>query len=217
MFSNQHSVLGRTWMLADDIERYLVGTPMAGLGAVAKQAETKYGIRADYIIAHAVHESDFGRSRISTDKKNLFGWGAADPDPYTGAYTYASFTDCIDKVIGMIKTSYLTVGGSFYNGATLAGMNVKYATDQGWSVKIATHILNMHLKVPFSELYDRIYKAVGTLSDMPNLIYAAVDATRGYLGDYVKQVEVDKLNDQAMLDQITVLQTKITNAIKDLS
>ncbi|MGQ0519238.1 hypothetical protein ACT453_60570, partial [Bacillus sp. D-CC] len=32
---------------------------------------------------------------------------------------------------------YLEESGMYYNGSTLTGMNVKYASDKGWAKKIA--------------------------------------------------------------------------------
>jgi beta-N-acetylglucosaminidase len=39
--------------------------------------------------------------------------------------------------MGRVNANYLTPGGKFYNRSTLAGMNVRYATDQNWKYGIA--------------------------------------------------------------------------------
>ena len=36
-----------------------------------------------------------------------------------------------------VRERYLEESGMYYNGSTLTGMNVKYASDKGWAKKIA--------------------------------------------------------------------------------
>ena len=106
--------------------------------------EVKYGVNALYLMAHAIHESAWGTSDIAYDKHNLFGYGAVDSDPYSGAYTYDSFSGSVEDAAKKVSTNYLSPKGSFYNGAFLgnkgAGMNVKYASDPYWGEKIAGHM-----------------------------------------------------------------------------
>lgn len=103
-----------------------------------EQTKIALGLNPIYILAHAIHESGWGRSRIAKAKNNLFGWGAIDADPFNKAWTFDSYQECIDIVMKAIKQSYLTIGGPFFNGASLKGMNVKYATDDNWASAIRT-------------------------------------------------------------------------------
>ena len=109
-----------------------------------KEVEEEYSVNALYLMAHAIHESAWGTSMIAFDKRNLFGYGAVDSDPYNGAYTYESFEDSIEDAAKRITTNYLPSNGAYYNGAFLgnkgAGMNVKYASDPYWGEKIAAHM-----------------------------------------------------------------------------
>ncbi|SFJ66079.1 Mannosyl-glycoprotein endo-beta-N-acetylglucosaminidase [Paenibacillus sp. UNC496MF] len=140
---------------ADAIDAAFEGTGLAGLGKYFKQLEisipsapSPLALQGDgagsarvmsglYLAAHAAWETGWGTSRIFKDKNNLFGYGAVDSNPYDGAYTFATPQDCIYYAANKIKTNYLTAGGKYYNGSTLVGMNIKYASDKNWHNGIA--------------------------------------------------------------------------------
>lgn len=111
-------------------------SPLIGLGDTFVAVQEAFSVNAVYQAAHAVHESAWGTSTIAQDKRNLFGWGAEDSDPYGGAKRFDSFEDCVWYVMEQVKTQYLTPGDFRYNGPNLDGMNVYYATDDRWDVKI---------------------------------------------------------------------------------
>jgi beta-N-acetylglucosaminidase len=120
------------------LNQFLAGSALAGLGASFMEAEATYHVSARYFVAHAILESGWGTSAIAQYKHNLFGFGADDANPYGDATTFASFDACIQYVAQFIEVNYLTVGGQFYHGPTLRGMNVDYASDPNWAEKIAT-------------------------------------------------------------------------------
>lgn len=122
---------------AENLEQFLQGSALAGLGQTFIEAEARHGINARYFCAHAVLESGWGTSRIACDKKNLFGFGAYDKDPYRYARTFQSYAECIDVVAAYIADNYLSPVGKYYHGSHLVGMNKKYATDRKWAEKIA--------------------------------------------------------------------------------
>ncbi len=158
------------------LDKFLKGTPMEGLGAYFVAAEKRYSVNAQYLCAHAVHESNFGRSRIARDKKNLFGFGAYDSDPYRYAKTFKSFEECIYYVAEYIAENYLSPAGKYYNGPTLKGMNVKYATDPYWAEKIARHMAKIEevaknmkdYKGHWAEAAIEKVKAAGLMSGYPD-------------------------------------------------
>jgi beta-N-acetylglucosaminidase len=123
---------------AASLNQFLAGSALAGLGASFMQAETTYHVSARYFVAHAILESAWGTSAIAQNKFNLFGFGADDANPYGDAMTFTSFDACIQYVAQFIEVNYLTVGGQFYHGPTLRGMNVDYASDPNWAEKIAS-------------------------------------------------------------------------------
>jgi hypothetical protein len=123
---------------AASLNQFLAGSALAGLGASFMQAETTYNVSARYFVAHAILESAWGTSALAQYKYNLFGFGADDANPYGDAMTFTSFDQCIQYVAQFIEVNYLTVGGQFYHGPTLRGMNVDYASDPDWAEKIAS-------------------------------------------------------------------------------
>lgn len=107
-------------------------------------AEKQYNVNGIFIAAVAIHESGWGGSRIATNKKNLFGYGAYDRDPYNSAYDFEDYSEGIDLLARVFAKYYLnpkgtkiydgnTADGCYYNGPTLTGVNVKYATDKNWA------------------------------------------------------------------------------------
>jgi hypothetical protein len=112
-------------------------TPLPPLGAAFKLAESRYGVNALYLLAHAMLESNFGRSYIAQNFKNLFGWTAYDRDPVAFATRFPTFETSVDYVAMQIARLYLDPGGVHYGGApTLRGM-YRYATDPLWETSIA--------------------------------------------------------------------------------
>jgi len=106
--------------------------------------EKVYGINGVCVAAIGIHESAWGTSRISTDKKNLFGYGAYDMNAYASAYKYNGYAAGIDMIARVLMKNYLnpkgivlcngeTASGKYYNGNTLVGINKKYATDKKWA------------------------------------------------------------------------------------
>ena len=123
---------------AASLDQFLAGSALAGLGASFMRAEATYHVSARYFVAHAILESAWGTSALAQYKHNLFGFGANDANPYGDAATFPSFDACIQYVSQFIEANYLTVGGAFYHGPTLRGMNVDYASDPNWAEKIAS-------------------------------------------------------------------------------
>ncbi|MFC5971550.1 peptidoglycan-binding protein [Halomarina salina] len=106
--------------------------PLVGLGDTWVAVGQEQGINSVYMAAHAAWESGWGESSIAQEKHNIYGYDARDACPSTCADGYASFEDCIREVMPIVRDSYLTPGGTYYNGPTLDGMNVNYATDDNW-------------------------------------------------------------------------------------
>ena len=106
--------------------------------------EEQYNINGLFVAAVAIHESSWGTSRISKDKHNLFGYGAYDSNPYSGAYQFTDYSESIDLIARVFVKYYLNpkgtsiyggeqASGKYYNGPTLTGVNTRYATDKNWA------------------------------------------------------------------------------------
>lgn len=111
--------------------------------------EQSYGINGVFVAAIGIHESAWGTSKIATNKKNLFGYGAYDMSAYSSAYSYNGYAAGIDMIARVLVKHYLnpkgtsiyngeTATGKYYNGCTLTGVNKKYATDKNWANGVYT-------------------------------------------------------------------------------
>lgn len=110
-------------------------------------AEKQYKINGVFLAAVGIHESGWGTSTISLNKKNLFGYGAYDSNPYGGAYSFNTYSEGIDLLARVFKKYYLNpadtviydgnvANGKFYNGNTLSAVNIKYASDKNWAKSV---------------------------------------------------------------------------------
>ncbi|HDR7671509.1 S-layer protein / peptidoglycan endo-beta-N-acetylglucosaminidase [Bacillus cereus] len=119
------------------IAKYHSDSPLVGHGQDFINAQNQYGVNAHYLAAHAILESGYGKSEIAYQKHNLFGLRAYDGDPFKYAKYLPAYGDSIAYNANYVRERYLEESGMHYNGPTLAGMNVKYASDKGWAKKIA--------------------------------------------------------------------------------
>lgn len=111
------------------------------------QAEQNYNVNGLFLASIGIHESNWGTSNISKQKKNLFGYGSYDSSPFTSSYTFESYQYGIDLVAKVLAKYYLNeqgtaiydgeiAVGSYYNGPTVAGVNIRYASDTNWSNRV---------------------------------------------------------------------------------
>ncbi|MDQ0200333.1 Ig-like domain-containing protein [Neobacillus ginsengisoli] len=109
-------------------------------------AQNKYGVNAQYLVAHTIWETGWGGSDLITYKHNLYGYGAFDVCPFTCGYYFPAVADSINKVAYQVRHDYLDESGAYYvssYGPTLAGMNVHYASDPNWENGIASLMASM--------------------------------------------------------------------------
>jgi len=110
-------------------------------------AEQQYNVNGLFIAAVGIHESAWGTSNISLAKKNLFGYGAYDSNPTSGAYSFDNYSEGIDLIARVFVKYYLNqpgtkiydgqvASGAHYNGSTLTAVNQKYASDKSWANKV---------------------------------------------------------------------------------
>ncbi len=131
-------------------QKVLSGNPQDTQNVIASNAEyfyyaeKQYGINGIYLASMAIHEGGWGTSKIANDKKNLFGYGAYDSNPYGGSYSFSTYAEGIDLVARVLVKNYLNpkgteiydgqiASGTFYNGPTLTGVNTRYASDKNWA------------------------------------------------------------------------------------
>lgn len=107
------------------------------------EAQKNTGINAQFMLAHAILETGWGGSVISQYKNNFFGYQAYDSCPVTCAKYFPTGTKGLEYYAYKIHTNYLASNGTYYNGPSALGMNVRYASDRYWAVKIATLMAQM--------------------------------------------------------------------------
>lgn len=120
--------------------------------------EKQYNINGVFVAAVAIHESGWGTSKIALQKKNLFGYGAYDSNPYNGAYEFTDYSECIDLIARVFVKYYLNPKGTeiyggekaqgiYYNGSTLTAVNTKYASDKNWANSVYKHMKYLYNKL----------------------------------------------------------------------
>ncbi|KAA0966884.1 benzene 1,2-dioxygenase [Sporosarcina sp. ANT_H38] len=117
---------------------------LLGLGNYLKAVEETHRVNALFILAAAIHESDYGISENAIKKNNIFGIRVFDSSPESGAM-YKHPENSVDAFIKeYINKNYANPLGGYANGASpgnkVVGFNVRYATDPNWGSKIAGHM-----------------------------------------------------------------------------
>ena len=121
-------------------------------------AEQKYKINGIFLASIGIHESAWGTSSLAQNKKNLFGFGAYDRDPYNCASDFDSYAGSIDIVAKALATNYLNVigtpvadgviaTGAYFNGSTIKSVNIKYASDENWGEKVFNYMQYLYSKL----------------------------------------------------------------------
>ena len=109
--------------------------------------DKKYNINGIFLASIAIHESNWGTSTIANDKKNLFGYGSYDRNPYEYSYGFEDYSEGIEIVAKALVKYYLnpagtkiyddeTASGTYYNEPTVKGVNTRYASDEEWHTKV---------------------------------------------------------------------------------
>ena len=120
--------------------------------------EKQYNINGIFIASIGIHESAWGTSRISANKKNLFGYGAYDSSPYNSSYNFTTYSEGIDLIARVMVKYYLNpkgtaiygneiANGKYYNGNTLSAVNKKYATDKNWANNVYKYMEYLYKKI----------------------------------------------------------------------
>ena len=148
----------------EDFKKVLSGNPndvnkiFESHAEVFYNIEQKYGLNGLFIAAIGIHESNWGTSNISGQKKNLFGYGSYDSSAYESAYTFESYEYGIDMVAKVMVKYYLNPEGVeifddevstgiYYNGPTVSGVNVRYASDPNWATRVYEIMVSLYEKL----------------------------------------------------------------------
>jgi beta-N-acetylglucosaminidase len=140
-------------------------------------AQNRYGVNAQYLVAHAIWETGWGGSDLIGYKNNLYGYGAYDACPFTCGYYFGSVPDSIFRVAYQVRVDYLNETGTYYQGPNLIGMNANYATDQNWKNGIANL---MHSMKPYDSSYYSNTNAIGMSNIAPPTLVRDIPAGLPY-------------------------------------
>ncbi len=135
----------KTKLPAWAFDNYLVAKnkngKMNGMGQVFIDAQETYGVNALTVFALGCLESNYGQSNFARERNNLFGIAAYDSDPNRATW-FDSIQDCVNYEMGGLLRGFMCSDDSRYFGQHLgnkgSGMNVKYAGDPFWGIKIAS-------------------------------------------------------------------------------
>ena len=120
--------------------------------------ENEYNINGVFVAAIGIHESGWGKSNITINKKNIFGYRAYDSSPYNSASTFNSYAEGIDLIARVLVKYYLNPKGTiiyngekaigtYYNGNTIKCVNQKYASDSNWANKVYNYMVYLYKKI----------------------------------------------------------------------
>ena len=97
------------------------------------KAEQDYGINCLFVMAIGSLESANGT--ICFRPNNMFGFGGRG---------FSSKSECVDVVARTLEYSYLTPGGSLYNGTRITDVNKRYAASSTWDDKVCRNMANYY-------------------------------------------------------------------------
>ncbi len=115
------------------LDTLLHDTPIEGEGINVFRAERLEGVNGLLLVSLSAHESGWWTSKIFRDKNNGFGMGAYDHAPYASAFAYETFRDGLMATARHLRLHYLNPGGDYFHGPNLQGVNIAYASDDGWA------------------------------------------------------------------------------------
>lgn len=106
---------------AEQLNKALQGTGLAGLGQAYVQAEAEYKVNAIILCAITIQESGWGESKLTHTNNNISG------TVWNGEYAYFnSLEDCISYTAKNIGINYLQETGIYHNGYSIEAVNKKY-------------------------------------------------------------------------------------------
>lgn len=130
---NLHSLSNGT---VRKLEKGLKGTGLEGLGSWYLKAEQTYGVNAIFLMALTAQESAWGTSNRAVTQNNLSGYAVYSAS--AEGTTFDSKGESIMATAKLIGEKYISSNGEYYNGTSVASVNIRYCPDDGghWSSNI---------------------------------------------------------------------------------
>lgn len=123
-----YDVFTKSNLSAEQIDKMLIGTGLAGYGSIIKDVETTCNVNAMVIIGIACHESHNGTSYAFRTKNNAFGLGP-------GMY--------FNSIESSIRYFGNLMNNKLYYGKSLEQINKSYCPGDGgiWTTKVKAHMV----------------------------------------------------------------------------
>lgn len=116
------------------------------------EMEQKYNVNAIFLMALNTEESGHGRSELAINNNNLGGVKSS----YGGYASFESWGSCLEYIASLIDEMYLSETGSYYNGTSIYGVNIKYCTGENWAKNLNTIANELLAKVKNKEIKSNI-------------------------------------------------------------
>lgn len=118
---NYYDITAPSNAYAYELDSFLEGTYLYGLGQAYLDAEYIYGVNAIILMSLTVEESGWGSSEVAQCRNNISG------TILQGDYAYFdSFYDCIMFTARNLSLNYLEPDGMYHNGYALEQVNLRY-------------------------------------------------------------------------------------------
>ena len=121
----------------DDAKEMLSDTQLYQDAASFVKAERIYHVNAVFLMGIAAHESAWGTSRRAKEDNNLTGYGVYSDD--AKGINKASREEGLLATANTLHERYLSKGGSYYEGTSVADINKHYCTDNEWANAVVTY------------------------------------------------------------------------------
>ena len=121
----------------NDAKEMLSGTQLYQDAASFVKAERVYHVNAVFLMGVAAHESAWGTSRRAKEDNNLTGYGVYSDD--AKGINKASREEGLLATANTLNERYLSKGGSYYEGTSVADINKHYCTDNEWASAVVTY------------------------------------------------------------------------------
>ena len=141
----------QTNLTVEDFDNYIAklkgdASVLVGQGKYFLRGQNAYGANALTVYAMACLESAYGTSGYARNRNNLFGWSAYDDSP-DDASSFSSVKVCVYEQMGRNLNWFLDFTNRRYFGYAVgnkgSGINVQYASDPYWGIKIASISYNI--------------------------------------------------------------------------
>ncbi|MCZ2257571.1 S-layer homology domain-containing protein [Sporosarcina sp. G11-34] len=143
-----------------NLAKYKDATKNSKLIGTAKymiKMQEEQNVNALFILAAAIHESDYGISDNAKTKNNLFGIKVYDSAPEEGLVFPKPEHSIQSFVLDYMNKNYIPSNAMHANGAApgnkTSGFNVKYASDPNWGSKIAGHMFRIDIALGKKDIH----------------------------------------------------------------